>query len=392
MAAEYFYQDLPVLDDFSAITDLSNYKKIPDDWQLIVADISDSTSAIRSGLYKAVNILGVSVITSIVNVARPLSIPYIFGGDGAILCIPPNLVPQASTALLATRIMANRYYGLNLRVGIIPIEIIHKAGLKVMVAKHRMSRYHIQAAFSGDGVEYAERLIKDEKAGAAYRLQATDDVPEADFSGLECRWDNVPSKHGEIIALIVKALATSIEAEAAIYKKIITRLQQIYGSDDVCRPVYSAGLRTTYDGSKLVHENRIRTFGQGKKSYILHWFKIRIQNALGWLFMTFGLRIGGTSWGDYKKDLVANTDFKKFDGVLRMVMSGTREQRLELTACLEQYYKNRTCVYGIHTSDSALITCLISKRSGYHYHFVDGAEGGYAMAAMAMKRQLKNLQ
>ena len=392
MAAEHFYADLPVLDDFSAVTDLSRYKEVPEDWQLIVADITDSTKAIQSGLYKAVNILGVSVITSIVNIARPLPVPYIFGGDGATLCIPPGLVPQARTALVATRILAKRIYGLDLRVGLVPINLIRKTGLNILVAKHRMSQYHIQAAFTGGGIEYAERLIKDEKEGAAYRLQARDDTPEADFSGLECRWDNVPSKHGEIIALIVKALAPSIEKEALIYDRIITRVRQIYGDDDMCRPVYAGGLRATYDGRKLVHETRIRTFGRGKKSYVLYWLKIRLQNVLGWLFMTFGLNIGGTAWGDYKKDLVTNTDFKKFDGVLRTVMSGTKEQRRELTADLEQYYKNKECVYGIHASDSALITCLISKRSGYHYHFVDGADGGYAMAALAMKSQLKNLQ
>jgi hypothetical protein len=125
-------------------------------------------------------------------------------------------------------------------------------------------------------------------------------------------------------------------------------------------------------------------------AYVLYWLKIRVQNVLGWIFMTFGLNAGGTPWGDYKKDLVANTDFKKFDGILREIMSGTSNQRQELTAFLEQLCINKECVYGIHASDSALITCLISKRSGYHYHFVDGADGGYAMAALAMKNQLKN--
>ena len=390
MATDHFYAGLSAFDDFSEITDLSRYKEVPEDWQLVVADISDSTNAIQSGLYKAVNILGVSVITSIVNIAKPLAIPYIFGGDGATLCIPASLVPRARTALIATRILANRTHGLNLRVGLIPINIIYKAGLKILVAKHRMSPYYVQAVFAGGGIEYAERLIKDEKAGAVYRLQETEDAPDADFSGLECRWDNVPSKHGEIIALIVKALAPSIEKEAIIYDKIITRVRQIYGDDDMCRPVHVDGLRTTYDGKKLVHEARIRTFGHGEMAYVLYWLKIRVQNVLGWIFMTFGLNAGGTPWGDYKKDLVANTDFKKFDGILREIMSGTSNQRQELTAFLEQLCINKECVYGIHASDSALITCLISKRSGYHYHFVDGADGGYAMAALAMKNQLKN--
>lgn len=62
--------------------------------------------AIRSGLYKAVNILGVSVITAVVNVAKPLTIPYMFGGDGASLCIPPALV----TCLISPRAGAHFHF------------------------------------------------------------------------------------------------------------------------------------------------------------------------------------------------------------------------------------------------------------------------------------------
>ena len=392
MAAENFYSELPVLDDFSSITDLARYQALPDDWQLIVADITDSTRAVQTGLYKAVNTLGVSVITSIVNIARPLPVPYIFGGDGAILCIPAGLVPKARQALIATMILARQAYGLNLRAGIIPVHVINKAGLKTLVAKHRVSRFYVQAAFAGGGVEYAERLIKDEKAGAVFRLHESDETPVADFTGLECRWDNVPSKHGEIIALIVKALASSIEKEAIIYDAIITRVRQIYGADDMCRPVYVDGLRNTLDGRILSHETRVRTFTRGMMASIMYLLKIRLQNVFGWIFMTFRFRVGGTPWGDYKKDLVANTDFKKFDGVLRAVLSGTMEQRQRLTDYLEDLYRKKECVYGIHTSDAALITCLISKHAGDHYHFVDAADGGYTLAATAMKDQLKNLQ
>ena len=391
MASENFYSELPVLADFQAIANFSNYAEVPENWHIIVADIENSTGAIQSGLYKAVNILGVSVITSVLNVAKPLPIPYIFGGDGAVLCIPDNLVSQARKALIAAKVLAFSEFGLQLRVGIVPVNAIQRAGYKVLVAKHRVSKHYVQAAFTGGGIEYAEALIKDDDSGTRFRLDEKDDAPAADFSGLECRWDNVPSKHGETIALIVKAIASPIEKEAAIYDEIITKVQQLYGNDDVCRPVYVSGLKTTFDGRKLRHETNVRTFAQGGKAYIQYWLKIRIQNVLGWVFMTFNLNVGGVPWGDYKSDLVSNTDFKKFDGVLRQVLSGTPEQRKELTAYLEDRFTKKECVYGIHSSSSALITCLISKRSGDHYHFVDGSDGGYAMAAAAMKEKLKTL-
>ena len=391
MQSERFYSELPVLDDFPAVTNLSNYRELPDHWSVIVADIQNSTGAIQSGLYKAVNILGVSVITSILNVTKPLTIPYIFGGDGATLCIPDHLIPVATQALLATKSLAADEYQLHLRVGIVPVSIIKQAGYKVLVARHRMSRYFIQAAFSGGGVEYAENLIKDSNRGKPYRLDKEKDKPVADFSGLECRWDNVPSQRGETISLIVKAIATSVEKESAIFQEIIKKVHEIYGDDDQCRPVYVSGLRMTFNNKKLIHETKVRTFARGWRIYTIHWLLIRIQNVLGWIFMTFNLNIGNVPWGNYKSDLVKNTDFKKFDGMLREVLSGTPAQRKQLTVYLEELFKNKLCVYGIHTSGSALITCLINNRSGEHYHFIDGADGGYAMAATAMKHRLKSL-
>jgi len=391
MQTDHFYSGLTVLDDFPAVTDLTNYRELPENWHVVVADIQNSTGAIQSGLYKAVNILGVSVITSILNVTKPLAIPYIFGGDGATLCIPDHLIPQARQALIGTKILADFEYNLHLRVGIVPISIIKQAGLNVLVARHRMSGYFFQAAFSGGGIEYAENLIKDSNNGSLYRLGRAPEGSVADLSGLECRWDNVPSKRGEIISLIVKAIAPSIEKEAAIYCEIIKKVHDIYGNDDQCRPVYADGLRMTFNGKKLSHETKVRTFARGRQVYVMHWLLIRLQNVLGWLFMTCRLNVGGVPWGNYKNDLVKNTDFKKFDGMLREVLSGTPEQREKLKNYLEERFRKKECVFGIHSSDSALITCLINNRSGDHYHFIDGANGGYAMAATAMKHRLKSL-
>jgi hypothetical protein len=59
--------------------------------------------------------------------------------------------------------------------------------------------------FDGDGLEYAEGLIKGIDTAAKYILPA-DREPTgiADFSGYTCRWQDIPSSKGETIALIVK--------------------------------------------------------------------------------------------------------------------------------------------------------------------------------------------
>jgi hypothetical protein len=44
------------------------------------------------------------------------------------------------------------------------------------------------------------------------------------------------------------------------------------------------------------------------------------------------------------------------------------------------------CRYGLHSQASALMTCIVpSPFTRDHMHFVDGAAGGYAMAARNLK-------
>ncbi len=389
MSSDNFYSSLPVQADFSVVSDLSKYSILPDDWFIVAADIENSTGAIKAGKYKSVNIVGVSVITAIRNIAPSILLPSIFGGDGASLCIPPSLFDHAKKALIATRFMAENQFDLKLRVGIVPIEVVRNAGQEVFVSRYIMSEHYNQAAFAGGGIEYAERLIKDKVKGQQYRFDENDEESSTDYSGLECRWDNIPSKHGETIALIVKVIAPSIEEESRIYNDIIVKIQQIYGTDAECQPIYEGGLSLTGNISQLKNEVSVRTHKKNTFSILNYWLKLYIQNILGWIFMTFKLNVAGVPWGAYKAELISNTDFKKFDGVLRQVISGTKSQREELNSFLKEKHTNKQCVYGIHASNSALMTCLIDNRIGEHFHFVDAADGGYAIAALQMKEQIK---
>ena len=245
MGTDQFYFDLPEVNEFSEVTDLSNYARLPDDWHVIVADVRNSTGSIKAGLYKAVNIAGVSIIISVCNEAKELQIPYVFGGDGATLCIPSSMLIRARHSLIATRLMIKQQFGLDLRAGIIPVRAVTAAGYEVLVLRHRVSEFYTQAAFAGEGIEYVENLIKDDKAGQQYLLNEQDETTGADYSGLECRWDNVPSRHGETIALIVKAMGSSLSEITAIYNEVIAKISETYGADEVCRPVYIEGLRLT---------------------------------------------------------------------------------------------------------------------------------------------------
>ena len=142
----------------------------------------------------------------------------------------------------------------------------------------------------------------------------------------------------------------------------------------------------TYNKSKLSYETRVRTAGMSFEKQRDYLREILRKNLLGWLLMGLRLKIGGIAWGNYKNELVTNTDFRKFDGTLRQVLSGNERQRQELAEFLQSLHEKGKCVFGIHASDSALVTCMIDNRAGEHYHFVDSAGGGYTLAANAMKQ------
>ena len=106
--------------------------------------------------------------------------------------------------------------------------------------------------------------------------------------------------------------------------------------------------------------------------------------------MTFNIKVGGFNWGDYKDIVSESTDFKKFDDALRMVISGKTKQRDKLIEYLEKKFQEGRLVYGFHVSDRALMTCLVFERDGRQVHFVDGADGGYTLAAKKMKDRMRS--
>jgi hypothetical protein len=132
-----FYADLTALDSFLEITDPRRFVPVPEDWQVIVTDVKGSTQAIEAGRYKDVNMLGASSIVVLLNCAGAIDIPFVFGGDGATLLIPPALLLPARQALIGLRELAEREFGLELRIGIVPVRDVLAAGVQIWIAKFR---------------------------------------------------------------------------------------------------------------------------------------------------------------------------------------------------------------------------------------------------------------
>ena len=96
----------------------------------------------------------------------------------------------------------------------------------------------------------------------------------------------------------------------------------------------------------------------------------------------------GKNLRDVRKDNVLSSDFRKYDGMLKMVISGSAENRRSLESYLEEQRRENRLFYGLHVSNRALLTCLIQWGSRSEVHFVDADDGGYALAAKGLKMQI----
>lgn len=385
--SDRFYKDLPIHDDMRCIIDTNRFAELPDDWYVVIIDVVDSTSAIEKGLYREVNTVGVSAIAALNNAVRGVDIPYAFGGDGASMCVPPSSLPDVKKALSATVKMAMQEFGLKLRAGLMLVEDVKRNGSSLKVARCRMSNHLVNAMFLGDGLDYVENVIKQNVDNNFIDLSTTKD-DEADFSGFECRWEEVPSRHGETISLLVKTTSEDVVESALVYGEILDHIETIYGDEKECHPLETSGLQLSFSKAKLRQELRIRTYGKGmfyKKTY---WCRMLLENFLGAVLFGKHLVTSGVDWWHYKLNLVHNSDYKKFDGMLRMVISGDEKKRKQLTDILDEKERSNTIKYGMHIASAAQITCLVFDHKEDHIHFVDGANGGYAMASIELKKKL----
>ncbi|MBW4461985.1 MAG: DUF3095 domain-containing protein [Nodosilinea sp. WJT8-NPBG4] len=393
MSSDTFYADLPPLKQFLELANPQNYVEAPNDWYVLITDVVDSTQAIARGQYKEVNVLGASSIMAVLNATAPLEIPFVFGGDGALLLVPPTAVQAAREALLGIRALARESFGLDLRVGIVPLVAIRgaiPAGIapqySVRVAKIRLSPSYCQASFIGGGLTYATELIKTEPI---YRLDAPGDRSATNLTGLECRWQDIPSPQGHTLSLIVAALPSGGYVNEYLYREILETIGDIYGEGESYHPVAPSALNLSINPGRLRAEAKARAKSAKWGDRVIYTARAYLESLLGLGLMRFDVEAGGVDWGHYKASVRAASDYQKIDDMLRMVIAGSPAQTDQIVTYLESRLAQGHLVYGVHVSDRALMTCLIMDRRDRHFHLIDGADGGYALAAQQLKARLQ---
>ncbi|MCH8239444.1 MAG: DUF3095 domain-containing protein [Proteobacteria bacterium] len=385
-----FYRNLPGFDEFPNVTDLSLYRPLPDDWCIVITDIKGSTKAIEDGRYKDVNMMGAACIAAVINAVPECDIPYVFGGDGATLAVPSSATASVKRVLGAARRLSQNQFALDLRAGIVPVGDVRDAGADVLVAKFQLSPGNSLAMFAGGGVQLVEALIKADEGNDQYLIPIPKSDAPPDLDGLSCRWQPLKSCQGTMISMLIHARGRTGSENAATYRQVIDGVAEILQADPKsASPVSAGNMIFKWPSQGIRNESKLLANSPNR-------FAKRV-----WLYCTgfiqlilekFDLSAGGYNAPVYRAELRANADFRRFDDMLRMILDCPVETADAIEAFFMDLHSQGKIAFGTHRSDHALMTCLVfSLTRGEHVHFIDGSDGGYAMAAVQLKAQMRML-
>lgn len=371
-----FYSSISVFHGFTSLMDPTLYVALPDDWTIGVADIVESTRAIAEQRYKAVNMAGAAVIAALTNAVDGRDFPFVFGGDGASFAVPPRDLEAARITLATTAAWVRDDLALAMRIALVPVSEVRARGYDVRVARFAPSSNVSYAMFAGGGLGWAEAAMK----RGEFVVPVAPPGTQPDLTGLSCRFEEIESRHGVILSVLVVPLPA---ADPAAFRRLIESVvAMVERSPDAGRPVPSGGPSLRWPPATLELEARAARGGP----LLLRRASVLFTTLMAYLIMRSGVQVGGFVPQTYLRQVVENSDFRKYDDGLRMILDCTPE----LAAALEQRLTAAASAgivrYGVSRQSAAMMTCFTpSVMRSDHVHFIDGAQGGYAAAATALK-------
>jgi hypothetical protein len=377
---EKFYERIPAFTVFNDFTLDHNFRDVPWDWSVIITDIRGSTKAIADGRYKEVNTIGAASIVVVRKAMGKMDFPFVFGGDGTTMLVPNSNIQAVKEKLCALKALALKNYQLELRVGIIGIKDLSAEEKKIQVGKYEITPGKSIAILRGDGITHAEKLIK---GSDKYEVKE-DPSHEVDLSGLSCRWNPIPSRKGKILTVLM-----SSRNGDRVYLDFISALTKILPEGiEGSNPVNDEIATYKKIGKLLAEEARLHS------SLLAPKFFARALEII-YAVMVFKYKFPAIFFdpGKYTQSMRTHSDFRKFDDMLRMVLDCTLDQISQIEAYLKSKHHEGDLFYGTFQTDSSLMTCFVEGLGqGEHIHFIDAENGGYATAAVELKKQMKSAQ
>ncbi|WP_189678969.1 DUF3095 domain-containing protein [Seohaeicola zhoushanensis] len=371
MESAAFYDSLPRLAAFEALADPASYAALPDDWVVGCADIVGSTREIAAGRYKTVNMIGAAVISAQINAAGGRAFPYVFGGDGAAFATAPGQAGIAAAQLAAVQRWAGEEFGITLRIAQASLVQIRSAGVDVAVARHQASPDVDYAMFAGGGIAWLEARMK----AGEFALPPARAGTRPDLTGLSCRWSHIRARNGTILSLVIVPAGGVPGTGFARTAEAVLSIARALDRDGHPIPVQGAPVGWPPSGIALEAQ-------AGRRNRLA----LLAETFFAWAVLRFDLRVGRFDPRAYKQAVGRNADFRKFDDGLKMTLDCDPETVSRLRAVLDAAQAEGSIRYGLYEQEEAMMTCIVpSAMQEDHVHFIDGAAGGYALAAAQIK-------
>jgi hypothetical protein len=384
--SEAFYDELEPFHRFvEEVFEPRFYAPLPSDWIVVVADITSSSQAVAEGRYKQVNYLGTACIVAVNNALDGMTVPTVFGGDGATVAVPASLRDKVVTALIATQRWGREVFDLALRVGVVPVAELERRGACIEVGKLEFSPGNTMAMFRGAGFDLADDIIKTDDGSQGYLVTVDNErLSRPDLSNLWCRWAPIEPEHGVMLCLILGA-RTDVTAESDdVYRQALTRIDSVVRlSSAAASPVKADRFHMRLRMAAVAKEVASR-----RGPWLARWPPVLLTHAAQVLLFRFNLRIPNFDPTNYKREITVNADFRKVIGKLRLIIDCGAQQADAIEAALAELTAAGKLNFGSHRASHAIMTCVTpDPTNNDHVHYIDGAEGGLWSAADALKRR-----
>ena len=164
-------------------------------------------------------------------------------------------------------------------------------------------------------------------------------------------------------------------------------LADLESSTELARPVPDGAPGVGWPPPGLDLEARASR-RRGERTWVAR-LRVAAETLLAYVIMRLGVRVGDFDPATYRRQVVENSDFRKYDDNLRMTLDCTPALADRIEERLRQAADEHIIRFGMHRQSSAIMTCIVPSISASdHFHFVDGAAGGYASAARQLKQSI----
>jgi len=259
----------------------------------------------------------------------------------------------------------------------VPVNTVRAEGWDLRVARFAPSPNVAYAMFSGGGLAWAEAEMK----GGAFLIEPAAPGSKPDLNGLSCRFAEIATKRGLVLSILVMPHP---EADTAAFGALVAEVLVLAEGSEADRPLIDPGPEPVWPPAGFDLEARATR--RAGVPLALNRAAVLIRTLAAHLVFKTGIRVGGFDPALYRRQLVENTDFRKFDDGLRLTIDCTPALADRIEARLAAAEARGIAHYGVHRQTSSLMTCFVpSAVRSDHVHFVDGGMGGYAAAAQMLK-------